>query len=157
MKEKYKKIPVEGFTADEILVLWRSGYLFCRVTQKKLSIDEINGNVRVYVSQLHPYVTEAFRDCIDDLWDEIMSYSSCLAFIQPNAHTRKCRNLNKNGVMQLVGGLRTLGVYQDLSDSRICAILEQREKDCSYRAYLSKQLDDDVWNELKRLKEIYME
>ena len=157
MKDIFKQVPVEGFTPEEVLILWRTGKLFCRFKPKKLSIDEIKSNVRVYVRQLHPYVTEAFRDSIDELWDEILDEEQFIPYIVPNAHTRKCRDMNKNGIMQLIGRLRTLGVYQTLTDCMICSILEQCDEDCSYRAYLGKPLDDDAWSELKRLKEIYME
>ena len=157
MKEKYRKVPVEGITAEEVLVLWRVGKLYYKSRVQTISEVDIKNNVRAYVSRLYAYVTPAFRDSIDELWEEILYDELYLPFIIPNAHTRKCRNMNKNGIMRLVGGLRSLGVYQDISDSMICGILEQRKEDCSYRAYLSKQMDDKVWNGLKRLREIYME
>lgn len=157
MKEIFKQVPVEGFTAEEVLALWRTGNLFCRFKPKNLSKAEIKQNVRAYVSKLRPYVTAAFRNSIDDLWDEILYEDLFLPFVIPNAHTRKCRDMNKNGVMRLIGILRNLRIYQSLSDSMICAILEDNEEDCSYRAYLGKGVEDDIRDELKRLKEIYME
>ena len=157
MKEIFKQVPVEGFTAEEVLILWKAGHLFCRFKPKKLSEAEIKQKVHAYVSQLHPYATAVFRSSIDDLWDEILHDDLFLPFIIPNTHTRKCRDMNKNGVMLLVGSLRAMGVYQDLSDCKICSILEQCDVDCSYRAYLSKQLNDNVWRELKRLKDFYKE
>lgn len=157
MKEKYRQVPVEGITAEEVLVLWRVGKLYYKPRQQTVSEVDVKKNVRAYVSRLRPYATEAFRASIDELWEEILYDELYLPFIIPNTHTRKCRNMNKNGIMRIVGVLRSLGIYQDISDSMICGILEQSNKDCSYRAYLSKQMDDEVWNGLKRLKVLYME
>ena len=103
------------------------------------------------------HVLKESTDNNSDEDDEILDEEQFIPYIVPNAHTRKCRDMNKNGIMQLIGRLRTLGVYQTLTDCMICSILEQCDEDCSYRAYLGKPLDDDAWSELKRLKEIFME
>ena len=152
MKYKIVQVPVEGFTAEEVLVLWRTGNLFCRFKPKNLTTAEIKQNVRAYVSKIRPYVTAAFRDSIDELWDEILDDELYIPLIVPDARTRKERSLNKNGVMRLVGVLRSLKVYECMTDSEICATLEGHHKDCSYRSYLGRGVDDYVYSELKKLR-----
>ncbi len=152
MATKLVKVPVEGIKAEEVLALWHTGRLYVKLNRKNVPLEKIKDNVRAYVDRLRPFVTAAFRDSIDELWDEILDDELYRPLIVPDARTRKERSLNKNGVMRLVGVLRSLQVYECMTDSEICATLEGHHKDCSYRGYLGKGVDDYMFGELKKLR-----
>ena len=152
MKYKLVQVPVEGITAEEVLALWHTGQLFVKRPIKNVPLEKIKENVRAYVDRLRPYVTTEFSDSIDELWDEILDDELYELLIVPDARTRKERSLNKNGVMRLVGVLRSLQVYESTTDSEICATLEGHHKDCSYRGYLGRGVDDYMFGELKKLR-----
>lgn len=157
MKTDFEKVPARGITAEEVLALWQEGKLYRKVDEAEYSEAEIKNNVRAYINRLRPYVTPTFINHIDELWDEILDDELYLPYIIPDARTRKCRELNKNGVMRIVGVLRSIEVYQNLTDSMFCGILEQNAEDCSYRAYLGKGVRDDIWRDLKRLKKSFVD
>lgn len=158
MTQKFKKVPVRGITAEEVLALWQEGKLYREVDDEaKYSETELKNNVRAYVKRLRPYATQTFIDHIDELWDEILDDELYLPYIIPDARARKCREMNKNGVMRIVGVLRSIEVYQNLTDSMLCGILEQTAEDCSYRAYLGKGVRDEIRRDLKRLKKSFVD
>lgn len=152
-----KQVPVRGITAEEVLALWREGKLYFKEEIPEYTEGEIKDNVRAYVKRLRAYATSQFSEYIDEIWEEILDDEIYLPYIIPDAHARKCRELNKNGIMRIVGVLRSIGIYQDLNDSRICSILEQNTKDCSYRAYLGRGVRDEIRRELKRLKKSFVD
>ena len=157
MTRNFKQVPVRGITAKEVLALWQEGRLYAENVATDYSEEEIKDNVRAYISSLRSYATPPFLDHIDAFWEEILNDELYLPFIIPNARTRKCRELNKNGIMRLVGVLRSIGVYQDLTDSALCIILEHNAADCSYRAYLGKGVEDEIRQELKRLRNCFLD
>ena len=71
MATKLVKVPVEGIKAEEVLALWHTGKLYVKLPPKNVPLEKIKDNVRAYVDRLRPFVTAAFRDSIDELWDEI--------------------------------------------------------------------------------------
>lgn len=148
---------MRGITAKEVLALWREGRLYIKVDAADYSEEEIKDNVRAYVRSLHPYATSAFLNHIEEIWEEILEDELYLPYIIPDARTRKCRELNKNGVMRIVGVLRSIGVYQNMTDSALCIILEHNDVDCSYRAYLGKGVEDEIMRELKRVKKCFLD
>lgn len=152
-----KKVPVKGITAEEVLALWQEGKLYIKEDTPEYTEGEIKENVRAYVIRLRAYATSQFSEYINEIWEEILDDKIYLPYIIPDAHARKCRELNKNGIMRIVGVLRSIGIYQNLTDSRICSILEQNTKDCSYRAYLGRGVRDEIRIELKRLKKSFVD
>lgn len=157
MNQKFKKVPYRGTTAKEVLALWQEGRLYTENNAADYSEEEIKDNVRAYVRSLRTYATPPFLEHIDALWEEILDNELYLPFIIPDARTRKCKELNKNGIMRLVGVLRSIGVYQNLTDSALCFILEHNAADCSYRAYLGKGVEDEIRQELKRLRNCFLD
>ena len=155
--KNFKKVPIKYITAEEILALWQQGKLYIKEESPEYTVEEIKNNVCAYVIRLRAYATSPFADHIDEIWEEILEDEIYLPYIIPDAHARKCRELNKNGIMRIVGVLRSIGIYQNLTDSRICSILEQNTKDCSYRAYLGRGVRDEIRIELKRLKKSFVD
>lgn len=139
------------------MTLWHEGKLYIKEEVPEYSEGEIKDNVRAYIRRLRAYATSQFAEHIDEIWEEILGDEIYLPYIIPDAHARKCRELNKNGIMRIVGVLRSIGIYQDLKDSRICNILEQNTEDCSYRAYLGRGVRDEIRKELKRLKKSFVD
>jgi hypothetical protein len=64
-----------------------------------------------------------------------------LAILTPGNKTRKCRDFDKYSVMRIIGVLREKGVYEQYSDRKYDAILEQPGKDSPYRRYLGIGLE----------------
>lgn len=157
MKKTIEKVPIKGITAEEVLALWQEGELYIKEKTPKYTEGEIKENVRAYVKRLRAYATLPFAEYIDEIWEEILDDEIYLPFIIPDAHARKCREFNKNGIMRIVGVLRSIGIYQDLTDSKICSILERNTKDCSYRSYLGRGVRDEIRSELKRLKKSFVD
>ena len=151
MRVTYTQVPATDITAEELLALWQQGKLFVQRQEEELPLENIKNNVRAYVLGIRDLATEPFRTRIDALWDEILEDELYDSFFIPDPRARKCRTMNKNGVMRIVGVLRSLKVYADVSDSQLCALLEQRERDCSYRAYLGRGVEDAIRKELKKL------
>ena len=58
--------------------------------------------------------------------------------LMPKPRARKCRDFDKYGVMRIVGVLREKGVYEQRSDPQFDALLEERDKDSTYRRYLGQ-------------------
>lgn len=148
---------MRDITAEEVITLWQEGKLYFKEETPEYTEGEIKENVRAYVRKLRAYATSPFADHIDEIWEEILDDEIYLPYIIPDAHARKCRELNKNGIMRIVGVLRSIGIYQNLTDSRICSILEQNTKDCSYRSYLGRGVRDEIRSELKRLKKSFLD
>ena len=157
MKKTIEKVPIKGITAEEVLALWQEGELYIKEETPKYTEGEIKENVRAYVKRLRAYATLPFAEYIDEIWEEILDDEIYLPFIIPDAHARKCREFNKNGIMRIVGVLRSIGIYQDLTDSKICSILERNTKDCSYRSYLGRGVMAVIRSELKRLKKSFVD
>ncbi len=155
--KNFKKLPIKDITAEEILALWQEGELYIKEETPEYTEGEIKDNVRAYVRRLSAYTTSQFAKHIDEIWEEILDDEIYLPYIIPDAHACKCRELNKNGIMRIVGVLRSIGIYQNLTDTKICSILEQNTKDCSYRAYLGRGLRDEIRSELKRLKKSFVD
>ena len=151
MAKKFVKVPIRGMTAEGVVALWLEGKLYLERECVALTDVEIKDNVRAYVGRIRSLATDAFRVTIDELWNAILDDNFYDRLIIPDVRTRKCRGMNKNGVMRIVGVLRSLEVYADISDSSLCAMLEQHQGDCSYRAYLGKGVEDNIRKELKKL------
>lgn len=155
MRVTFKQVHPEDFDAQDLMALAREGKLYVKQNVVEMSVEDIKNNVRAYVSSIHPLATAAFRKNIEALWDDILDDDFYDSFFIPDARVRKCREMNKYGVMRIVGVLRSLKVYDNVNDSRLCAMLEHQEGDSSYRAYLGKGVDDDVRKELKKLTGIF--
>jgi len=104
--------------------------------QVGFDIDEM----RAYVQRIKPFVTHQYKNVVDDIWEQVLSTAEFIELLKPERKPRKCKVFNKYSVMRLIGVLRELGVYEQRSDRKFNALLEQTTQDSPYRKYLSMGL-----------------
>lgn len=119
----------------------REGRLYVDETRTEVSKEEVIIEVRAYVKRIKVFVTKAFSQSIDDLWEQILANDEFVAFLTPGSKAKKCRVFDKYSVMRIIGVLREKDVYERYSDRKYIALLEETNKDCSYRSYLGMGLE----------------
>ena len=135
--ENLKHVRPEDFDVELLWQASREGRLMIAETVVTTDRETAKGYVRDYVHRITSLVTNPFRASIDALWDAIFCCDDLMALMMPKPKARKCREFDKYGVMRIVGVLREKGVYEQRSDRRFIALLEQTDKDSPYRKFLS--------------------
>lgn len=133
---KLKQVHPEDFDVEALLTAAREGRLYVDESKKEVSKEVIIKEVRAYVGRIQTLVTKEFSSSIDELWEQILSTEDFVVLLTPSCKAKKCREFNKYSVMRIIGVLREKGVYEYYNDSTYNALLEQTEKDTSYRSYL---------------------
>ena len=137
-----KRVRPEDFDVAELLQAAREGRLFLdEITVEATDRETVKENVRNYVRRIDSLVTSPFRASIDALWEAIFCCDELMALLMPKPKARKCRDFDKYSVMRMVGVLRENGVYEQYSDRKFTALLEQTDKDCPYRKFLSAGIE----------------
>ncbi len=112
MTKKFKKIPVRGNNADEILALWKKGKLYFIAEEESVSEEEMLSRCRqdvlMYVSSINKYATAECQPVIDEMWEAIVKDNSFAAGLV----MKQKQTLNRYFVTGLVYNLQVLGVYQ---------------------------------------------
>ena len=139
--KKLKQVRPEDFDVEKLMAAAREGRLYVDETKHDVSKEEIIKEVRAYVGRIKVFVTKEFALSVDNLWEQILSNDEFVKFLTPSCKARKCRMFDKYGVMRIIGVLREKGVYEPYSDRKYMALLEQTNKDCSYRSYLGMGLE----------------
>ena len=141
MKNNFKRVRPEDFDVERLMAAAREGRLYVDETRTEVSREEVIIEVRAYVKRIKVFVTKAFSQSIDDLWEQILSNDEFVAFLTPGSKAKKCRVFDKYNVMRIIGVLREKDVYERYSDRKYIALLEETNKDCSYRSYLGMGLE----------------
>ena len=142
MKKQISQVNPEDFDVQMLLQAAREGRLYVEEEEKTVSREYIINNVRAYIQRINPLVTRRYRTVIDMLWEEIFQSEALVKLLMPKPKARKCRDFDKYGVMRLIGVLREKDVYERYSDRKYMALLEQTQRDCSYRSYLGMGLEE---------------
>ena len=120
----------------------REGRLFLDdITVVPTDRETVKENIRAYVRRIDSFVTPPFRASIDALWEAIFCCDELMALLMPKPKARKCRDFDKYSLMRIIGVLRENNVYEQYSDRKFMALLEQTDKDCPYRKYLSAGIE----------------
>ena len=141
MKNNFKRVRPEDFDVERLMAAAREGRLYVDETRTEVSKEEVIIEVRAYVKRIKVFVTKAFSQSIDDLWEQILANDEFVAFLTPGSKAKKCRVFDKYSVMRIIGVLREKDVYERYSDRKYIALLEETNKDCSYRSYLGMGLE----------------
>ncbi len=141
MKKNLKQVRPEDFDVKALMAAAREGRLYVDERRTIVSKEEVIKEVRAYVARIKPFVTPKYRPLVDDIWEQILSCDDFVEFLTPDVKARKCRTFNKYGVMRIIGVLREKNVYERYSDRKYVALLEQTDRDCSYRSYLGLGLE----------------
>ena len=141
MKNNFKRVRPEDFDVERLMAAAREGRLYVDETRTEVSKEEVIIKVRAYVKRIKVFVTKAFSQSIDDLWEQILANDEFVAFLTPGSKAKKCRVFDKYSVMRIIGVLREKDVYERYSDRKYIALLEETNKDCSYRSYLGMGLE----------------
>ena len=139
--KKFKQVRPEDFDVERLMAAAREGRLYVDETRKEVSKSEVIIEVRAYVQRIKVFVTKGFSQSIDDLWEQILANDEFVAFLTPGCKAKKCRMFDKYNVMRIIGVLREKDVYERYSDRKYIALLEETNKDCSYRSYLGMGLE----------------
>ena len=139
--KKLTRVRPEDFDAKSLMAAAREGRLYVDESREEVSKEQVIMNVRAYVERIRGFVTPRFRSSIDALWEQILSCDDFIEFLAPSSRSRKCREFNKYNTMRIIGVLREKDVYERYSDRKYASLLEQTNKDCSYRSYLTMGLE----------------
>lgn len=138
---KMKQVRPEDFNVEVLMAAAREGRLYIDEKKKTVNKEQVMSDVRAYVARISPLVTRCYRSKIDEMWDEILNDDDFIKLLQPGNKSKKCRGFNKYNVMRIIGVLREKDVYERYSDRKFASLLEQTQKDCSYRSYLGMGLE----------------
>ena len=152
--KKFKRVRPEDFNVELLLLAAREGRLYVDESTKAASKEEIISEVRAYVGRIKDFVTPEFRPMVNELWEQIFSCDDFITFLTPGKKVRLCLEFDKYNVMRIIGVLREKGVYQQYSDYKFHALLEQTDKDSSYRKYLGKGIENNQHRLLVKLRQI---
>ena len=139
--KKLTRVRPEDFDVEALLAAAREGRLFVDERKQTVSREEVKREVRAYVARISPLVTRCYSASIDELWEEILNDDDFVELLMPGDKSRKCRTFNKYNVMRIIGVLREKDVYERYSDRKYASLLEQTDRDCSYRSYLGMGLE----------------
>ena len=139
--KKLKQVRPEDFDVEKLMAAAREGRLYVDESRKTVSKEEIIDKVRAYIERIREFVTPGFRSSVDELWEQILTCDEFVKFLTPGTKAKKCRVFDKYSVMRIIGVLREKGVYEPYSDRKYIALLEETNKDCSYRSYLGMGLE----------------
>ena len=134
--KKSRQVRPEDFDVQMLMKAAQEGKLFIIEDDETMSKEETISEVRAYVKRIKEFVTPGFLDSVDDIWEQILATDVFVDMLMPGSKSRKCRTFDKYNVMRLIGVLREKGVYEQRSDRKFISLLEQTDKDCSYRCYL---------------------
>ena len=135
------RVRPEDFDVEALMVAAREGRLYVDESKKTVSKEKVKKEVRAYVARINSLVTRRYSSSIGELWEEILNDDDFVELLMPGNKTKKCREFNKYNVMRIIGVLREKDVYERYSDRKYAALLEQTNKDSSYRSYLGMGLE----------------
>lgn len=136
-----KPLRPEELEMEMLLRVSIEGRLFIVEKKEPTDRETVKRQISAYVQRIDSLATVRFRASVDALWDDIFRSDGLMALMMPKRKARKCRDFDKYGVMRIIGVLREHGVYEQYSDRKYIALLEQTAEDCSYRSYLSAGIE----------------
>ena len=137
MREDYYVRP-EDFDVEELWAAACEGRLI--LLPRKVGRTQIRKDVLLYVDRIRPLVSHKFRPYIDELWEQILACDEFMDYLT-HSKARKFRQFNKYNLMRIIGVLREAGVYEEYSYKKYLALLENTDKDNSYRCFLGKGIE----------------
>lgn len=141
MALKLTKVSPKDINMQLLMTAACEGRLFIADGGQPSSKAETISEARAYVQRIKTFVTPHYKHHVDDIWEEIFSHSEFVELLLPGSKARKCKTFDKYNMMRLIGVLRERGVYEYYSDRKFLALLENTDKDCSYRCYLGMGLE----------------
>ena len=113
MTKNFKKVPVRGMSAEEVLTLWRKGELYRleeEVSREEL-LERCQQDTLKYVAAINGFVEEKWVPYINKVWESVVGdeeFSSRLVM-------RQKHQFNRYFVTTLVYNLQALGFYQPIA------------------------------------------
>lgn len=138
---RLRQVRPEDFDVEALRVASQEGRLHVEEVSERVCKEDVKKEVRAYVQRIRTCVTIDFSSSVDELWEQILGCDDFIELLTPGNKSRKCREFDKYSVMRIIGVLREKGVYEYYNDSKYNSILEQTNKDTSYRKYLSMGLE----------------
>ena len=152
--KKLKRVHPEDLDVEVLLAAAREGRLYIDECKNEVSKEQVIVKVRAYVQRIKVFATPKCCSFVDELWEQILANDEFVMFLTPGSKARVCRDIDKYNVMRIIGVLREKGVYQQYSDYKFHALLEQTDKDSSFRKYLSKGIENRHRALLEKIRKI---
>lgn len=155
---KLKQVRPEDFDAKVLLAAAREGKLYIDESEKQVCKEQLKRNVRAYVGRIKVFSTPRYCLSVDGIWEQILNKDEFIAFLTPGSKARACRDFDKYNVMRIIGVLREKGVYQQYSDRKFNALLEQTDKDSPFRKFISIGIENrnrDLLVTIRKIVEQY--
>lgn len=128
----------EDFNIEELWEAAREGRLI--LLPRKVDRTQTRKDVLQYVDRIRPLVSHKFRPYIDELWEQILACDEFMDYLT-HSKARKFTQFNKYNLMRIIGVLREARVYELYNYKKYLALLENTEKDNSYRCFLGKGIE----------------
>lgn len=152
--KKYKQVNPEDFDVEALIAAAWEGRLYIDECRNDVSNEQIIEKVRAYVQRIKMFATPKFCSLVDGLWEQILAIDEFVTFLTPSRKARVCRDFDKYNLMRIIGVLREKGVYEQYSDYKFHALMEQTDKDSSFRKYISKGIENKDRALLIKIREI---
>lgn len=114
-KTSFRKVPVRGMTAEEVLALWQEGRLFYeredQEETEEVALERCQREALSYVDAIHAFVSPGWLPHIDQLWHAILGDEqfSCMLLMRKG---RMRGRMNRYVVTNIVFHLKALDIYQ---------------------------------------------
>ena len=112
MTQKFKRVPVRGTTAEELLALWQQGRLYVLAKEEGATAEELLARCQqealAYVEPASQYATDEWRPHLHRLWTAIVEDRALAAGLV----MKQKRQLNRYFVTNLVCYLQVRGIYE---------------------------------------------
>ena len=152
--KKYKQVYPEDIDVEALIAAAREGRLYVDECRNGVCKEQVMEKVRAYVQRIKVFATPKFYSLVDDLWEQILTINEFLTFLTPGSKAKVCRDFDKYNLMRIIGVLREKGVYEQYSDYKFHALLEQTDKDSSFRKYISKGIENKDRTLLVKIRKI---
>lgn len=154
MSQNFRKVLPDEYDKETLWAAMLKGLLYTK-SPEKVCKENVIKEIRMYVKQLHPFVTYRFRSHVDDIWERIFSCDEMMEILIPNPKPRKFRAFNKYNTIRIIGVLREMGVYQPYKHQTFITQLEHSQGDNSYRSFMGRGIEQR--HLLKKIQEIVAE
>ena len=158
MNQKFKKVPMRGITAEEVLALWQEGELYVEdnnVVAPETLLAMCQHEAMDYVSAIHDFVAPKYLPYIKDVWQDIINDESFAdSLVMHKGRTQG--HLNRYVMTNIVEFMRSLDFYHCDSLLVLHKRMERVKKKSSiYKCAGTYSLNKAQRKKLRDLKTFY--
>ena len=156
--KNFKKVPVRGITAEELLALWQEGKLYVEqnnVVSPEMLLATCQREAIKYVSAIHDFVSPQWLPYIEDVWQTIISDDEFVDYLMMQKGRTKGQ-LNRYIVTNIIFYMKALDIYQCDSLLELHKRLEGvKEKNSIYKSAGTYSLRRSQRKRIRELKSFF--